>query len=96
MGCNCKKKKKIKVKKRLKRFKFKIKQIKNFFTFLCKNILSGFKQVKYKDYQNRLSICRGCPFLSYKKMVCTDCGCHVKNKAKFKTEDCPQGYWEKL
>ena len=93
MSCNqCKKNKRRKRKLKI----FRTKYIINFLTFLYKNILSGFKHVSYKEYKGRLAICQACPFLSYKEMRCTDCGCWVKNKAQFKSEDCPQNYWRKL
>jgi len=91
MGCNsCKKKnsKNLKI--------WDMKYIKGFLRFLIKNIFSGFKNVSYKEYHDRLAICTVCPFLSYKEKRCTDCGCWVETKAKFKSEDCPQGYWRKL
>ena len=91
MGCSeCKNKKSKTLKV------FKVKYIKSFLQFLIKNIFSGFKHVSFKEYHSRLAICTACPFLSYKEKRCTDCGCWVENKAKFKSEDCPQGYWRKL
>jgi hypothetical protein len=60
------------------------------------NILSGFKQVSHEQYYDRLAMCRGCFFFDPVKKRCTDCGCFVKVKAKFKTEDCPQNFWDKL
>lgn len=87
MGCKSCKKDKL---------GFKVKYIKNFLRFLFLNIKSGFKMVGYEDYQNRLFICHGCIFYNEGLERCTDCGCWVTNKAKYKTEDCPQGYWRKL
>ena len=101
MGCNCKNKKKNKVvgslPDKVQKMKiFKVGYIKSFLRFLWSNILSGFKQVTHEQYYDRLAICRGCPFLDHESLRCTDCGCFIKVKAKFKTEDCPQNYWEKL
>ena len=68
----------------------------NLLTFLYKNILSGFKHVSYEDYRDRLNICEGCPFKAFDERRCTDCGCWIDHKAKFKSEDCPQNHWRKL
>ena len=93
MGCGCKDKKKKKYQK-LKLFKKSY--ITSFIKFMWSNILSGFKQVTHEQYYDRLAICRGCPFFDHAKKRCTDCGCFVKVKAKFKSEDCPQDFWEKI
>jgi hypothetical protein len=91
MGCNCKKKKNS---KKLKIFKGRY--MLNFLKFMIKNILSGFKHVSYEEYKERLQVCQVCPFLHHKERRCTDCGCWVDTKARFKSEDCPQNYWRKL
>ena len=101
MGCNCKNKKKEglvgALPEKVQKMKiFKAGYIKSFLSFLWSNILSGFKQVTHEQYYDRLAICRGCPFLNHEKLRCTDCGCFVKVKAKFKSEDCPQDFWAKL
>tara|TARA_R100000152_G_C6736925_1_gene161007 strand:+ start:67 stop:351 length:285 start_codon:yes stop_codon:yes gene_type:complete len=89
MGCkDCQKNKKLKI--------FKWKYMKNFLRFLYQNVKSGFKQVSYDEYNNRLALCKACIFYNHEQVRCNDCGCYVKNKAKFKTEVCPQGFWRKL
>ena len=88
MGCKDCKKKKLGI--------FKWKYIKNFSKFLYQNIKSGFKLVSYDEYNNRLSICKACVFYNHEETRCNDCGCFLLNKAKFKNEDCPQGYWRKI
>lgn len=44
---------------------------------------------------NRLNICKGCPFLT--KIVgidqCEKCSCLISLKAKLKDEKCPEGKW---
>ena len=73
-----------------------IKQAKGFIRSMYLNIKSGFKHVSHSEYEDRISICKACPFLHYKKNQCTDCGCFIHLKARLKVEDCPQGYWRKL
>ena len=92
MGCNCNKDKKKHQKLKI----FKKSYITSFVKFMWSNILSGFKQVTHEQYHDRLAMCRGCFFFDPEKKRCTDCGCFVKVKAKFKTEDCPQNFWVKL
>ncbi len=101
MGCNCKNKKKEglvgALPEKVQKMKiFKVGYIKSFLSFLWSNILSGFKQVSHEQYYDRLAMCRACPFLNHEKLRCMDCGCFIKAKAKFKSEDCPQNYWDKL
>ena len=87
MGCkNCNKKMKI----------FKWKYMKNFLKFLFANIKSGFQAVSFKEYQNRQAICRGCMYYDITSNRCIDCGCWIENKAKWKSEDCPQNFWKKI
>ena len=73
-----------------------IKQAKGFIRSIFLNIKSGFKNVSHADFKDRISVCKGCPYLHYKKPQCTDCGCWIYVKARLKVEDCPQGYWRKL
>jgi hypothetical protein len=88
MGCKDCKKKKLGI--------FRWKYIKNFVKFLYQNIKSGFKQVSFSEFNNRLSICKACVFFNHEEFRCNECGCFLNNKAKFKNEDCPQGYWRKI
>lgn len=43
--------------------------------------------------EQRLAICHGCPLLNAKLMQCTDCGCFVKVKTKYKDASCPKAKW---
>jgi hypothetical protein len=72
---------------------FKWRYIKNFFRFIYTSFRERFERVSFSVYQERLSICQSCPFLHYKERRCTDCGCWVDNKAKWKYEACPKEYW---
>lgn len=86
MSCNgCKKRVAI----------FKWHYIKNFIKFILFGIKSKFKTVSFKEYNNRIALCHGCMFYDGLSNRCTDCGCYITKKAKFKHEDCPQGFWRK-
>jgi hypothetical protein len=85
MGCKqCNKKMKI----------FKWQYIQNFFRFLIANVKSGFKQVSYSEYEMRRAICRGCMFYDVAADRCKSCGCWIHNKARWKSEDCPENFWK--
>lgn len=44
-------------------------------------------------YQKRIEICMNCTYISENKTTCTQCGCVVELKAKFKSNRCPKKYW---
>ena len=74
---------------------FKWRYFKNFIKFLWFGYKSKFKTVSFKEYNNRKAICHGCMWYDAGSERCTDCGCWVTKKAKYKHEDCPQGFWRK-
>lgn len=41
--------------------------------------------------QERLAICKACPF--YKLRTCTKCGCFMPFKTKLLGQSCPEGKW---
>jgi hypothetical protein len=72
-------------------------KIRNLFCSV-KNIVSDAsngKEVTVNDvnYNKRVNTCIECPYLSEDKNVCTQCGCFIKMKAKFKSSTCPKNYW---
>ena len=42
----------------------------------------------------RLQVCEGCPKRS--GLWCNECGCYLPAKARFVSEECPLGLWEKF
>ncbi len=52
---------------------------------------SGAEKAPEKIYRSRLEICEGCDKLS--KDRCSECGCFVKMKAAWGSEECPIGKW---
>ena len=42
----------------------------------------------------RRAICRGCMFYDVAADRCKSCGCWIHNKARWKSEDCPQNFWK--
>lgn len=54
--------------------------------------------VSEEVYQERLTICEGCPSLQY-GTTCAHSGCIVRYRAKFKNKNCPfagKPKWEKV
>jgi hypothetical protein len=42
-------------------------------------------------YENRLNLCKQCPF--YASETCSKCGCHMPSKAKMLNATCPVSKW---
>lgn len=53
------------------------------------------KLVSKEEYNKRLGTCNACEYLKQDVMRCTECGCFVKFKALYKSNDfeCPKGKW---
>ena len=69
-------------------------QAKNLTKAVGKHAAGGFQKVTIVEYANRLSVCGGCEY--EKDGKCSECGCYLKVKAWWKSEDCPKDKWDKL
>lgn len=78
-------------KKEEKKMPGMIKQASNLTKAVTKHVAGGLKYVSEEEYVSRLQICDSCEFRKANK--CTSCGCPIKKKAKWKTEDCPENKW---
>lgn len=67
-----------------------MKRIFKFIWALIKYMIFG-DPVSAQIYQHRLSTCSTCEHLNNNS--CNICGCYVKKKAKWSTEDCPKNKW---
>ena len=65
-------------------------RILRFIIALVKYLLWG-ERVDNETYDKRISLCISCEYLKNKK--CGICGCYVKKKAKWSSEDCPENKW---
>lgn len=65
----------------------------NFAKAAAKYAASGCKNVSTDEYVRRLEICASCEKLDAKSMSCNECGCYVKLKCLWATENCKN--WEK-
>jgi hypothetical protein len=78
-----------------------LKKISNFSTAVIKHTADGFERLTEDQYQRRLSICEGndsqsaCDAYNPENSKCRDyrCGCSIKKKAYWRSEDCPRGLW---
>mgnify|MGYP003149885345 CR=1 FL=1 len=66
-----------------------MRKIFKFLKALIKWAACGFRF--FKLAQERFTICRGCPEL--RGFICKVCGCNLKLKTKFLTEECPLKKW---
>ena len=68
-------------------------QAKNFGKAVGRHASQGFAKVSSKEYIDRLNICKTCDKHRDGKYI--ECGCFLRTKAWWKSEDCPLGKWEK-
>ncbi len=61
-----------------------------FLIALVKYLLWG-DRVDTQTYDKRITACISCEHLNDKK--CGICGCYVKKKARWSSEDCPKNKW---
>lgn len=75
-------------------FKNKVRNLFNSIKNIAIDTSNG-KEIIVSDeiYKQRVDTCMNCPFLSDDKNICTQCGCIIKAKAKFKSNECPKNYW---
>lgn len=51
------------------------------------------KKVSNEIAQQRLEICKNCPFLVQFSMQCKKCGCFMNAKTQYEAAKCPEGKW---
>lgn len=71
----------------------------NFSVALVQHVADGLIHTPKEIYEERLNICRGCPFRDPESnlLICTheDCGCYIETKVTWASEECPIGLWGK-
>ena len=77
--------------------------VKNLTKAVIKHVGSGAKKITQEQYDERLSICSDCDFHHNNRCLHASCGCFLKKKAWWASEDCPfedgefpDGKWPKL
>jgi hypothetical protein len=81
-----------------------LKKISNFSTAVIKHTADGFERLTEDQYHDRLLICQGseekpaCEAYNPETFRCRDwrCGCSIKKKAHWRSEDCPRDLWTKM
>ena len=81
-----------------------MKRISNFSTAVIKHTADGLERLTEEQYLVRLNTCMGnsntpaCEAYNPENSRCRDwrCGCSIKKKAYWRSEDCPQGLWPKI
>lgn len=46
-----------------------------------------------EEKENRMNVCRGCPYFVKGHNRCNQCGCFMKLKTELKSAKCPIGKW---
>jgi len=59
----------------------------------AKAILKSAAAVTPEESARRMEICEQCEFFKADEARCTQCGCYMKVKTKFRTASCPKGKW---
>lgn len=58
-----------------------------------KHLITGAKKTQEELFNERMEICRACPFFIQDQERCGKCGCFLKVKAKWESSHCPIGNW---
>lgn len=78
------------------------KKLKTFAKAIVKDIGNGMERCEQEEIDNRLAICKECPFyqvIDETRAKCKKCGCPLsseqvyRNKLHWKSEKCPDGRW---
>lgn len=67
------------------------------FTFskaVTTQVLAGCPVVSDEEIKKRAEVCSICPSLNKEEYKCGECGCYLKYKISWATQDCPLGKWE--
>ena len=69
----------------------------NFLLAIKRHLQNWARKVPRKVYRERISHCKSCSSLDVGRMVCREkqCGCFITLKAKWASEACPLGKWER-
>ena len=62
----------------------------------AKAILKSEAPVAPKESARRFALCEQCEFFKTDEARCTQCGCYMRVKTRFRTAQCPKGKWARL
>lgn len=72
----------------------KLEKVKNFTKASLNFIKSGFKKSSVEVYDSRILTCLACEMYDVKSDECLKCGCYIKYKADWLSEECPLNKWK--
>lgn len=61
---------------------------------LTTQIIAGCPAASDEEVKNRSEACSICPSLNKEEYRCNECGCYLKYKIAWATQECPLGKWE--
>lgn len=67
----------------------------NFTVATVRHALDMFANVDDKTFGDRMAVCALCEHKAEKSWTCNHCGCNLEVKAKWRSETCPLGKWNK-
>lgn len=70
-----------------------IEKTKNFTKSIINHISSGMIKVSDSVKQERMNICKSCPFFNSENITCNKCGCFLEIKTGWASEKCPEDKW---
>ena len=68
------------------------------FTFskaVTSQVIAGCPATSDEEIKNRSEVCSICPSLNKEEYRCNECGCYLKYKIAWATQECPLGKWVK-
>lgn len=73
-----------------------IQKAQNFATSVVNHISNGMVKVSDPIKEERMAICRACPFFNSSNTTCNKCGCFLEVKTGWASEKCPEGKWDEV
>ncbi len=76
-----------------------IQKTRNFVKSVVNHVANGMENVSSSVKEERMSICRACPFFNQadpKNPTCNKCGCYLEIKTGWASEKCPEGKWHDI
>jgi hypothetical protein len=76
-----------------------IEKATNFTKSVINYVANGMENVSNSVKEERMSICRACPFFNQtdpKNPTCNKCGCYLEVKTGWASEKCPEGKWHDI
>lgn len=63
---------------------------------VVKHVANGMVNVSDSVKEERMNICKSCPFFNSSNTTCNQCGCYLAEKTKWASEKCPIDKWGEI